>query len=396
MKTSVMRPVAGLAAALCLLTAGLASAQIAGPPNRIDYQGQVLDSSGNPLANTTPTNYTMQFRLWDAQTGGTLVWSESQTVTVSKGAFSVRLGEGIAIPADNIPTGVQTAGLSAAFGQKDRYLGLTVVQTGVTPAEITPRLAFLASPFSFNSQKAVEADNIAILDAGGNNRIGSLKLDQIFNMSTTVPADRANPAKWTLKEVNVPAGVSVPVGGVIMWWGSATALPAGFELCNGGAPTTAGALISSKPDLRDRFVKGPAATTGNVATNNTSGGTNSITSTTLTSAGTSITQAQLPSYTLPNTLAIANGGAHQHAITDTYNDAEDDDDGDNGKLASGQGNGLRPFPTLYTNVDGAHSHTITGSITSGGSNATHSHSVTLPTEDNRPAFLEMFFIIRVK
>lgn len=371
--------------------AGTSQGQIAGPPNRIDYQGQVLDTNGNPLAPTTATNYTMQFRLWSSQTGGTLIWSESQVVTVFKGAFSVRLGEGVAIAGDNPSIGT-SPGLVNAFAQKDRYLGLTVIQSGQTPAEITPRLAFLSSPFSFNSQKATEADSITILDAGGNNRVGTVKLDQIFNMSTTVQADRANPTKWTLKEQNIPAGVSVPVGGVIMWWGASNALPAGFELCNGGIPTTSGALISSKPDLRDRFVKGATAAATNVQTANVAGGTN--TTAAGTTGGTAITQGQLPAYTLPHSLATASAGNHSHTISNNRNRSEDDDDGDNGQLASGQGDGLRNFPTLYSDDAGAHTHTITGSITSGGSNQAHTH--TIPAEDNRPAFLEMFYIIRVK
>ncbi|MFC7336714.1 hypothetical protein ACFQY0_05965 [Haloferula chungangensis] len=376
---------------LISLIPGGAFSQIEGPPDRIDYQGLVLDTNGNPLAADAATNYSMSFRLYDSQTAGTLIWSESQTVTVYQGAFSVRLGEGTAIEGDN-PSVSNASGLLHAFAQKDRYLGLTVIQSGVTTAEITPRLAFLASPFSFNSHKAIEADSMTILDAGGNNRVGSLKLDQIFNMSTTSQEDRANPSKWTIKEQNMPAGVSVPVGGVIMWWGSANAIPPGFELCSGGTPSTAGALISTKPDLRDRFVKGSGSTNGNVASNNSTGGSHTIG--TRNGGGTALAPSQLPNYTLPHNLATAAAGNHSHTISDARNDAEDDDDGDNGKLATGQGNGLRPFPTLRSDDAGNHTHAITGSVTSGGGNQAHSHTV--PGHDNRPAYLEMFYIIRVK
>jgi hypothetical protein len=382
-----------VAAALILSLASLPNfAQIQGPPNRIDYQGQVLDSSGNPLAPDTPTNYTMQFRLYDAQTGGTLLWSESQTVTVSKGAFSVRLGEGVAIPADGLPAGVQAAGLVNAFTGSDRFLGLTVVVPNQTPAEVTPRLAFLSSPFSFNANKSKEADSLTILDAGGNNRVGTARWDALFTLPTTTAAERANPANWKLKEQNVPAGISVPVGGVIMWWGASGAVPAGFEICNGGAPVTAGALIASKPDLRDKFVKGAGAAATNVAAANVSGGTHTVAQ--RDTAGTAISQAQLPNYVLPHTLGTAAAGNHSHTISDARNDAEDDDSGDGGKLASGQGQGLRPFPTLITDDAGNHTHAITGSITSGGGGQAHVHAI--PAHDNRPAFLELFYIIRVK
>lgn len=390
MKTSRFLP---LTVALMVSCFPLRSeAQIAGPPNRIDYQGQVLDANGALLAPNAPTNYTMQFRLYDSQTGGALLWSESQTVTVSKGAFSVRLGEGVAIAADNINPAVQSAGLVGAFGGSNRFLGLTVLVPNQSPAEITPRLAFLSSPFSFNSNKSKESDSMTILDAGGNNRVGTAKWDALFTLPTSSAADRANPANWKLKEVNVPAGVSVPVGGVIMWWGATAGIPAGFELCSGGAPTTAGALIASKPDLRDKFVKGAGAAATNVATANLSGGTHTVAQ--RDTGGTAINQAQLPSYVLPHSLGIANGGNHSHTISNARNSAEDDDSGDNGKLASGQGEGLRGFPTLFSDDAGLHSHTITGQITSGGSGQAHVH--TIPAHDNRPLFLELFYIIRVK
>ena len=369
-----------------------ALAQIEGPPNRIDYQGQVLDSSGNVLAPTAPTNYTMRFRLYDSQTGGNLIWSESQTVTVSKGAFSVRLGEGVAVAGDNIPETVQTAGLVNAFAGKNRYLGLTVVITGQTPSEVTPRLAFLSSPFSFNSQKSKEADSVTILDAAGNNRIGSAKWDQLFTMSTTSQADRTDPAKWKLKEANVPAGVSVPVGGVIMWWGGASAVPAGFEICNGGAPTTPGALIASKPNLLDKFVKGASTNAGNVTSPVVSGGTNTIAAS--NTGGTVLSQSQLPNYNLTYSLETTTAGNHSHTISNNRNSAEDDDTGDNGYLATGQGQGIRPFPTLYSDFAGDHKHGITGTISLNGGSQAHNH--TIPAEDNRPAFVEMFYIIRVK
>jgi hypothetical protein len=56
---------------------------IGGAPTTIDYQGKALDTTGTPLANTTAANYTMYFRIYDAQEGGNIVWAESQIVTVS-------------------------------------------------------------------------------------------------------------------------------------------------------------------------------------------------------------------------------------------------------------------------------------------------------------------------
>ena len=141
------------------------SADVFGPPRTVDYQGSVLDGNGNPLAPTTAANYEMQFRLYDAQTAGTLVWAEKQLVTVKEGKFSVRLGEGSPILAAvgglNEGTVDHTAvGLPGAFGGNERFLGVTVVIPGQTRGEIQPRLAFLASPFSYVAGRAQSADRL--------------------------------------------------------------------------------------------------------------------------------------------------------------------------------------------------------------------------------------------
>lgn len=140
------------------------SADIFGPASTVDYQGRLLDSNGNALAPDAPTNYQVQFRLYDEQTGGTVVWAESQLVTVSKGQFSVRLGEGTAIlgggGADVGAVDHDAVGLPGAFGGKDRFLGLTVIIPGQQSGEIQPRLAFLTSPFSFVAGRAQSADAV--------------------------------------------------------------------------------------------------------------------------------------------------------------------------------------------------------------------------------------------
>ena len=78
--------------------AGLNSAFAANsaPPNFLTYQGYLADGNGAPLGAATPINYPVVFRIYDSQTGGNLIWSELQTVTVDNGQFSVVLGEGAA------------------------------------------------------------------------------------------------------------------------------------------------------------------------------------------------------------------------------------------------------------------------------------------------------------
>ena len=148
---------------------------VAGAPATIDYQGKALDSTGNPLANTTATNYEMQFRIYDAQEGGLIVWSEKQVVTVSKGMFSVRLGEGGANGVEGL---VPQNSLPEAFNGKERFLGVTIVISGQTPVEILPRLAFLATPFAYVANRSLSAERL-LLNASGTATPSSLNISQV-------------------------------------------------------------------------------------------------------------------------------------------------------------------------------------------------------------------------
>ena len=59
-------------------------------PNTINYQGYLTDSIGNPLDGTVD----MVFSIYDVDTGGSPLWTETQTgVVVTDGLFSVNLGE---------------------------------------------------------------------------------------------------------------------------------------------------------------------------------------------------------------------------------------------------------------------------------------------------------------
>jgi hypothetical protein len=86
-------------ALLCLAQ----SALHADVPLFINYQGKVADSTGLPIGASgtaaapvaAPVNRKVIFRVFDAATGGTRLWTEEQTATISLGVFSVLLGNGI-------------------------------------------------------------------------------------------------------------------------------------------------------------------------------------------------------------------------------------------------------------------------------------------------------------
>jgi hypothetical protein len=59
-------------------------------PQTVTYQGLLTDDTGSPV---TDGDYSLTFRIYDAETGGTELWSETQpSVTVSGGLFKAQLG----------------------------------------------------------------------------------------------------------------------------------------------------------------------------------------------------------------------------------------------------------------------------------------------------------------
>ncbi|MCU0611878.1 MAG: hypothetical protein MUE60_08835, partial [Candidatus Eisenbacteria bacterium] len=107
-------------AAVLVLMLGIPGAAVAEIPQVISYQGKVTDAGGAPVADGT---YTMWFRIYDAVSGGNLVWdSGAQSVALTGGIFSVLLGES-PMPA-----------LTLDFSQ-DYWLGVVFSGTSQTPRQ---------------------------------------------------------------------------------------------------------------------------------------------------------------------------------------------------------------------------------------------------------------------
>lgn len=93
-------------------------------PGVISYQGTLTDGVGNPISG----NVDMTFRLYDAPSGGTPLWTETRTganaVPVSNGLFNVLLGSLTPIP-------------SSVWNAVDVYLGVEVTgDTEMQPREV--------------------------------------------------------------------------------------------------------------------------------------------------------------------------------------------------------------------------------------------------------------------
>jgi flagella basal body P-ring formation protein FlgA len=128
---------------MLLFAAGISPMLQAQVPTTISYQGLLGQPGGDIVADG---DFTMVFRIFDVNSGGTALWTETRTVDVVGGQFSVILGK---IEPINI-----------AF-DKPYWLGITV-DSG---PELTPRIELSSSPYSLHartvSDNSVTADKIA-------------------------------------------------------------------------------------------------------------------------------------------------------------------------------------------------------------------------------------------
>lgn len=95
-------------------------------PQTINFQGVLKDASGNIVSNG---DYNVTFKIYNAETGGTELWTETKLVNVVDGIFSTQLGSVTPI----------TLPFDAAY-----WLGITFG----SGSELTPRVPFSSVPYS--------------------------------------------------------------------------------------------------------------------------------------------------------------------------------------------------------------------------------------------------------
>ncbi|NIO86815.1 MAG: hypothetical protein GTN68_40335 [Candidatus Aminicenantes bacterium] len=110
-------------------------------PKLINYQGMLTDAAGNPINGSR----IIQFGIYNSASGGTALWTETQTVTVNNGLFNVLLGA-------NTPIAV------SVFDGGDKYLAVKVG----TDAEMTPRKRLVSVGHAF---RAYDTDKVDGKDA---------------------------------------------------------------------------------------------------------------------------------------------------------------------------------------------------------------------------------------
>ena len=153
-------------------------------PRTLSYQGVLIDESGQAVADG---DYSITFRLYNGATGGSPFWSETQTVTVNKGVFSVTL---------------PSTGELAYMFDEQYWLAISV---GGNP-ELSPRTKLTASPYAIMSFDADMLDG----EHGAHYAPQVHNHDDLYYGKSTLNAagtinDVSNPVDWT-KLKGVPAG----------------------------------------------------------------------------------------------------------------------------------------------------------------------------------------------
>jgi len=237
--------------AAVMLTTTLAFAD-ANPPARMTYQGYLTDANGAALAPSSPKNYNVVFRIYNAQTGGSTLWSEQQTLTVDKGYFSVLLGEGSDVTSSGSTEPHSALGtLFKTSDASDRYVEVTVLGIGTSGGNVTilPRLRLLTSPYAFLAQHSITANSLVNSTNGSVITISDSSVSignpiSVTGKVTTTGAGADFDGNVTTTGAFVGNG-TIPVGGIIMWSGSIASIPSGWALCNGQNGT---------PNLTDKFI----------------------------------------------------------------------------------------------------------------------------------------------
>lgn len=216
-------------------------------PKVLSYQGYLTDANSIPRHGT----FIITFKLYDAPSGGNLLWSEvDKSVNIEKGFFATLLGS---------PTSFGTLSFD-----KQYYLSLTPQGE----SEITPRIPLTSTAYSFN---AVTVSDGAITNPKiSDNAVTVTKLSD--NSVTSSKISNSTIAKEDLA-VNVISAM-LPVGTII----SSMLNPSQFNTemgtttswvpCDGRSVASsdyASLVGSNVPNLNGMFLRGTGSQTVSVS-----------------------------------------------------------------------------------------------------------------------------------
>lgn len=167
--------------------------------NLMSFQGKLTNPDGT---NVTNNSYSVVFSIYSVASGGSAVWTETKSVTVTDGLFQTNLGDTTALPG------------SVNFNSNSLYLGIKVG----ADAEMTPRVRLTAAPQAFNSDLLDGLDSTSFVQlSGGNINIGTgtVTSGAINGLTLAQGADGFTLAGGTSSRTLTVTGANITVGNTI-------------------------------------------------------------------------------------------------------------------------------------------------------------------------------------
>ncbi|MBP7768610.1 hypothetical protein KA082_02125 [Candidatus Woesebacteria bacterium] len=140
---------------------------------QINFQGKVVNKTVG--TNIADGSYSFVFSIYSVSSGGTAIWTETKSVTVTNGIFQTMLGDTTSLPG------------SLDFNTDNLYLGINFNSDG----EMSPRVRFAAVPYAFNALKVA---GLTVTDTTGTLTIPNSKTISFADAFTT---SGANPITLT-------------------------------------------------------------------------------------------------------------------------------------------------------------------------------------------------------
>ncbi len=231
---------------MILVTAFAMAATLVAAPAQFAYQGMLKDTNGAALSGTRQ----VELRLYNVASGGTALWGRMYNVQLdANGLFNIEVSDtmGTELP------GFSGRSLDETFAKTETvFIGIKVANTS---GEIVPRQKLLPVPFAAVASNVSRASGdfsvsgrLTAQSAAFSGELTAASLN--VSSSATVGALTTGVATVT-GDLTVGGTISgfgtAPIGGIIMWSGAQSAIPTGWQLCDGSNGT---------PDLRNKFVIG--------------------------------------------------------------------------------------------------------------------------------------------